>query len=36
VNRGLAQPIFRERAAKDAEARLRALAKELASRDPSR
>jgi tetratricopeptide (TPR) repeat protein/HEAT repeat protein len=36
VNRGLAQPIFRERAEKDAEARLRALAKELASRDPSK
>jgi HEAT repeat protein len=36
VNRGLAQPIFKERAEKDAEARLRALAKELASRDPSK
>ena len=36
VNRVLAQPIFRERAEKDAEARLRALAKELASHDPSK
>jgi HEAT repeat protein len=36
VNSGLAQSIFRERAEKDAEARLRALAKELASRDPSK
>jgi HEAT repeat protein len=36
VNRVLAQPIFRVRAEKDAEARLRALAKELASHDPSK
>jgi len=36
VNRGLARPILRERAEKDAEARLRALAKELASHDPSK
>jgi len=35
VDRGLAAPIFRERAEKDPEAGLRALANGLASHDPA-